>query len=402
MSKFRIQQLLLGLMGVIILTLNCSNAKPIDSKQVGNTNYSRIEHQAILLDDGRVLVEGGTHATWTAEYYEPKTQRFYKLPDMHNLRMHGEHSLTKLPDGRILLIGGLPYPDLEKPSSHVGYGTYYTSCENYYTDCTNKERLSKDIEVFDPKTNQFNVVAKLPSGVGNNSTLVLNNGQVLIFSNKEIYLMEPNANQLSKWGDFPTWTNGITAIQLSSDKIFLINGVIDKKNYTHNLCGYILNILDKKIEIIDYHRTISNFPKKMYKLPNGRIALILSGSRTIQFFSPDLKAITDEPISKIPRDSYVSVLMLPDGRFLTVGGDLFPKNQYPIVQPSTVEIYDPITHFIQNAGTLKFYRSSPSLTLLKDGSVLVIDGDLRPEFGNSPEYSTAEILIVPKRDESNK
>jgi WD40 repeat protein len=73
--------------------------------------YARAFHTATLLDDGRVLIAGGTVPTGNgtfsskkAEIYDPTSNGFTALPDMAAYR--AAHTATKLDDGRVLILGG--------------------------------------------------------------------------------------------------------------------------------------------------------------------------------------------------------------------------------------------------------------------------------------------------------
>jgi hypothetical protein len=69
---------------------------------------ARSGHQAVLLDDGRVLLVGGVGTGWTflssAEIYDPATDRFTATSAMSVPRE--SHTVTLLEDGTVLVIGG--------------------------------------------------------------------------------------------------------------------------------------------------------------------------------------------------------------------------------------------------------------------------------------------------------
>jgi hypothetical protein len=74
-------------------------------------NYARAFHTATLLEDGRVLIAGGTvptpsgvYSSDTAEIFDPVTDRFSVLSVMWTYR--AAHTATLLDDGRVLILGG--------------------------------------------------------------------------------------------------------------------------------------------------------------------------------------------------------------------------------------------------------------------------------------------------------
>jgi hypothetical protein len=120
---------------------------------VGDLNTKRHKHEAVLLDDGRVLVIGGSDeqdglgAYKNAEVFDPKSNSFKPINQtMTQARYKLQGTVVKLSDGRILIAGG-----------------------------------SDRAEIFNPLTNSFTIV----EGVMDSRRLfatatLLGNGQVLI------------------------------------------------------------------------------------------------------------------------------------------------------------------------------------------------------------------------------
>ena len=75
-----------------------------------------IGHTLTLLPDGRVLAAGGVHPTnihygvySTTEIFDPVTNSWSPGPELSEPRAY--HSATLLPDGRVLLVGGFVHED---------------------------------------------------------------------------------------------------------------------------------------------------------------------------------------------------------------------------------------------------------------------------------------------------
>lgn len=77
----------------------------------GTMNAARAYHSAVLLQNGKVLLAGGTSNSQSysplasAELYDPATGQFTAISDMHDTRM--DFGMTLLGDGRVLITGGL-------------------------------------------------------------------------------------------------------------------------------------------------------------------------------------------------------------------------------------------------------------------------------------------------------
>jgi hypothetical protein len=98
-----------GITGCEILEpLDVVTAPPLFRwRRTDSLGVPRGNHTATLLPDGRVLVTGGV--SWysriaSCEIFNPLIERWSPAPDLHTRR--DAHTATLLPDGRVLVVGG--------------------------------------------------------------------------------------------------------------------------------------------------------------------------------------------------------------------------------------------------------------------------------------------------------
>lgn len=173
----------------------------------GYMAFVRIRHQATLLDDGWVLLTGGgfdTNTLLSAELYNPSTRTFVSVGNMIKPRV--DHSATKLPDGRVLIAGGF-----DMVNSSVG--------------------PHAQMEIFDPTTNQFQVVSSMIDARFWHCALSLPNGDVLFLggvgTNNALYASEafvPSANGNYPVGSMNSIRANHTATLAAEGRVVIVGG----------------------------------------------------------------------------------------------------------------------------------------------------------------------------------
>jgi hypothetical protein len=120
----------------------------------GNLGTGRANHTATLLPDGRVLVVGGINSDGlldSAELYDPSSGTWTATSIMVHARTG--HAATLLPNGTVLVTGG----DSRQP----GY------------------RLA-DTELYDPSSGTWTATASMVHARGAHTAMLLPNGMVLV------------------------------------------------------------------------------------------------------------------------------------------------------------------------------------------------------------------------------
>lgn len=125
--------------------------------KTGSMKRSRWGHTSTLLPDGRVLIAGGINEeegiTASAELYDPKNGMFREIPPMRLPR--SGHAAVLLADGRVLIMGG---------ASHIG----------------RSDMILRSAEVFDTSLEKFVETEPMRTAREDHSATLLKTGEVLV------------------------------------------------------------------------------------------------------------------------------------------------------------------------------------------------------------------------------
>lgn len=129
----------------------------------------RSEHVAVKLADGRVLITGGVDENGavlkSAEIFDPITETTSAVPDMADERAY--HTATLLPNGRVFVAGGFSVL-----SSMDLLGSLTSAVDS--------------TELYDPGTNTWIPGPALPEGRAAHGASLLGDGRVLITGGLEV------------------------------------------------------------------------------------------------------------------------------------------------------------------------------------------------------------------------
>lgn len=347
---------------------------PIGSATSGGMATTRVGHTATLLRDGKVLITGGVSglngnagtARKSAELYDPASGTFVRISDMTTSRSH--HSATLLPNGNVLIAGGVPgadptpsaelYDPVTGTFSRTGdmrqpqswhEATLLPNGKVLITGGFNaRTSLAADPELYDPATGTFTTTTGTYAGVelmtetsglvGIPATL-LRDGRVLVASSPAAQLYDPVTNSFRRTATMVTGTSGGGAPQY--------------------IAGRTATLLE-----------------------NGRV-LLAGGEhedfgrfKTSELYDPSTGTFARTGDMAFVRDGHTATL-LADGTVLIAGGEGSDGCDVPgcaITSMSSLETYDPAKGVFAPAGTMKVRREFHKATLLKDGRVLITGG----------------------------
>jgi hypothetical protein len=310
----------------------------------------RSGHTATLLPDGKVLIVGGMRRNQdfykSAELYDPAKGKFQLTGEMSIGRV-GQVAVL-LRSGKVLIAGGW-----------IGHGT---------TDSA---------ELYDPATGKFTVIANMTTRRARPSATLLTDGNVLLagggdhdspdgaIASAEIF--RADTLRFQPTGSLHQARSGHTATLLSDGRVLVAGGgsggliagaeLYDPKTGTFSETGSL------------------NTPRHKHTaglLPDGRV-LIAGGSderdwhgtmSSAEIYDPRTGKFTaaaplNDSRFKLPDEA----VQLASGRLLVAGGS------------KEVEVYDPPSgKFLMVAGQMNDSRHFMTETRLRDGSVLLAGG----------------------------
>lgn len=351
-----------------VTTIPTIEAPPIteESDLLGSMLQSRVNHSATLLPDGRVLVVGGMddgfHPLRTVEVFKPETNRWSAASEMREART--EHSAALLKDGRVIVTGGMN--------------------ENL--------ELIGTTEIFDPDTGKWTEHASMRTVRRGHFTLTLNDGRVAVVGgvgqtlgglgilanisavgallSTEIY--DPQTDTWSRASDMREGHSGGLAVLLKDGRVLIAGGY----NQAEGLASS--EVFDPTIG--EWMQTASmarkTFANTATVLPDGTVLFtggfgmsrakggITPGSEVFDPKTNEWRKASDTVHGRMKH----TITLLPDGRVFAIGGSTAggPVN--------TAEYMDPMTWVWSEISPMSAERSGHTATLLKDGRILVAGG----------------------------
>lgn len=273
---------------------------------------------ATLLKDGRVLVTGGRDSDGnpTAELYDPLTGTFARTGSP--LSAHGSNAPTLLNDGRVLFTGG---------ASGGGAG-----------------EATAAAQVYDPAKRQFAAVGSMLSARAGHTSTLLRDGRVLIEGGWNGHradaaddppwdpmfaeLFDPATSTFKMAGSMSTTrSGGPTATPLADGNVLVFGGIWSLQNVHEQPADpAYAQIYDVATDTFQpYDAALESLGRASATLlPDGRVLLIGSDAssgiaRSASLLEPAKATLVWALDLATPRRGY-SVTVLHDGRVLITGG----------------------------------------------------------------------------------
>ncbi len=285
----------------------------------GSLAEPRLLHTATALPDGAVIVVGGLwNYPASAELWDPASGRFSPAGSLAEPR--GIHTATPLPDGRVLVVGGMD-----------GDGVLASA------------------EVWDPASGTFGPAGSFAEARAWHTATLLRDGRVLV-------------------------VGGASAELSDVDGFVASSEVWDPMTGTFSPAGPLAEARGA------YHTATL--------LRDGRVLVVggMGGEAAAEVWDPATG--TFEPAGALAeaRSGHTATL-LSDGRILVVGGGGIDGFL------ASAELWDPAAASFEPAGSLAEPRGMHTATLLRDGRVLVVGGEGDGEWddGGAPLLASAEV-----------
>jgi hypothetical protein len=329
--------------------------------ETGSMASPRDLAMATLLDDGKVLVAGGSDGSQSltsAEIYDPKFGSFTATGSLNE--NHDGGTMTRLADGRVLVAGGARDKSISPTNS---------------------------AEIYDPKTGTFSRTGSLNTARAGQAAVLLSDGRVLLvggygtdsesLASAELY--DPKTGQCETTGSMARGRNPISAAKLPDGRVLVVGGldspssaeIYDPTSGAFGATGSMVSGRWGGETIVALHDG-----RILVVGGYGPASAILSSA---EFYDPVIGAFETTGSMSTPRVGPMSAV-LPDGRVFVFGGAT-PSGKNTIAGLATSEMYEPSTGAFSPGPSMTAARQYYAAVQLLDGRVLAAGGDILESTG---------------------
>jgi len=346
-----------------VFTIEAPTPTPTPTPQVGppqswtstlSMTHARFGHTATRLPDGRVLAVGGTDCSTgplaSAELYDPISSTWTPAASMSTARRG--HTATLLPNGKVLVAGG-------------------------FNNGSTLEGLAS-AELYDPVTDTWSGTNAMAVGRDAHTATLLVDGKVLVAGGESGFpqvfltsaeLYDPATGTWSSTGSLLQARDLHTALLLQNGKVLVAGG----RN-----AGTVLDSAELYDATTQTWSSAANLNERRAihtatLLSNGQV-LVAGGFNTslstaissAELYNPITNTWTPTASMGVSRYAHTATALL-DGTVLVAGGF---NGSYLV----SAELYDPTSHLWMATGSLVGAREGHSATLLLSGDVLAAGG----------------------------
>jgi hypothetical protein len=328
---------------------------------VGFLRFSRSSHNATLLNDGRILVTGGS----TPERFNPATGDSTLTGNLNTVNRSG-FTATRLNDGTVLIAGGQAFLN--------NVTTYLTQAE-----------------IFDPATGSFTVLTS-PMNFGRtaHTATLLSDGTVLIAGGfgpstiRQAEIFNPVSQTFTVVGDMVSFRNSHTATKLQDGRVLIVGGNTSAPAELYDPISHTFSATGSTVEPRSSGFTATLLADGRVLVTGGFGVVTPAVRNSAEIYDPATGAFTITGSMSIPRASHTAVL-LADGSVLVSGGRDLSNASRTL---SRHERFVPASGTFVPAGGMVTQRSNHTATRLSDGRVVILGGFSN---GGTLPGQTAEI-----------
>jgi galactose oxidase len=293
----------------------------VSARTVANTQHDMFCPGISALEDGRILIQGGSDAQKNS-FYDPSTNTFTRAPDL--IMARGYQTGATLSDGRVFTIGG----------AYSG------------------PRKGKDGEVYDPKSNSWKALPGAKNGpllTTDHEGIWREDNHAWLFAWRNGSIFQAGPSKAMNWysangngAQLPAGTRDVddamcgTWVMYEPGKILTAGGAPDYTDSNANNRAHLISIgeygqpaIVERAPDMAYARGFSN----AVVLPDGTVLVTGGQPRSLVFTDTDgiLQAELFNPATKswktlaaeaVPRNYHSVSILLPDARVFSGGGGL--------------------------------------------------------------------------------